>query len=102
MEKKPKISRSKNGGDEKNLLKGFKVETCDNDAGVFLYFSDRGKREDMIHEPKKLTEALDILLTEVKKLHKPDVSGSLPCHHNYIQKDAYWKSCPHCGMIAPL
>jgi hypothetical protein len=34
-----------------------------------------GKRDDMIHEPKKLTEALDILLTEVKKLHKPNVSG---------------------------
>lgn len=27
-----------------------------------------GKREDMIHEPKKLTEALDIVLNEVKKL----------------------------------
>ena len=26
------------------------------------------KREDMIHEPKKLTEALDIVLNEVKKL----------------------------------
>lgn len=26
-----------------------------------------GKREDMIHEPKKLTEALDIVLSEVKK-----------------------------------
>ena len=26
-----------------------------------------GKREDMIHEPKKLTEALDIVLMEVKK-----------------------------------
>ena len=30
------------------------------------------------------------------------VSGSLPCNHNYIQKDTYWKSCTHCGMIAPL
>lgn len=30
------------------------------------------------------------------------VSGSLPCHHNYIQKDTYWKSCTHCGMLAPL
>lgn len=30
------------------------------------------------------------------------VSGSLPCHHNYIQKDTWWKSCTHCGMIAPL
>ena len=27
-----------------------------------------GKREDMIHEPKKLTEALEIVLNEVKKL----------------------------------
>jgi hypothetical protein len=26
-----------------------------------------GKREDMIHEPKKLTEALDMVLAEVKK-----------------------------------
>ncbi len=26
-----------------------------------------GKREDMIHEPKKLTQALDIVLSEVKK-----------------------------------
>jgi len=25
-----------------------------------------GKREEMIHEPKKLTEALDIVLEEVK------------------------------------
>lgn len=27
-----------------------------------------GKRDDMIHEPKKLTEALDMVLSEVKKL----------------------------------
>lgn len=26
-----------------------------------------GKREDMIHEPKKLTEALDIVISEVKE-----------------------------------
>ena len=35
-----------------------------------------GKREDMIHEPKKLTEALDVLLSEVKKFRLGDVSGS--------------------------
>ena len=34
-----------------------------------------GKREDMIHEPKKLTEALDIVLSEVKKLHIHNVVG---------------------------
>lgn len=34
-----------------------------------------GKREDMIHEPKKLTEALDIVLGEVKKLPIHNVSN---------------------------
>lgn len=32
-----------------------------------------GKREDMIHEPKKLTEAIDIVLSEVKKNRLSDV-----------------------------
>ena len=38
-----------------------------------------GKREDMIHEPKKLTQALDIVLNEVKKyekIHKRRISKS--------------------------
>jgi hypothetical protein len=33
-----------------------------------------GKREDMIHEPKKLTQALDIVLSKVKKLPIQNVS----------------------------
>ncbi len=36
-----------------------------------------GKREDMIHEPKKLTEALDIVLSEVKKFCLGTVSISV-------------------------
>ena len=32
-----------------------------------------GKREDMIHEPKKLTEAIDIVLSEIKKNRLSDV-----------------------------
>ena len=36
-----------------------------------------GNREDMIHEPKKLTEALDIVLSEVKKLPIHNVSKSV-------------------------
>ena len=61
-----------------------------------------GKREDMIHEPKKLTEALDIVLSEVKKLLLSDVSGSLPlCKHEFQVKDQYWSSCMHCGKIVP-
>lgn len=35
-------------------------------------------------------------------LQQCNVNGSLPCHHNFIQKDTYWKSCTHCGMLAPL
>lgn len=36
-----------------------------------------GKREDMIHEPKKLTEALDIILNEVKKFRTGAVRNSV-------------------------
>lgn len=32
-----------------------------------------GKREDMIHEPRKLTEALDLVLSEIKK-SRADIS----------------------------
>ena len=43
-----------------------------------------GKIEDMIHEPKKLTEALDIVLSEVKKFRLGAVVGrseQLKCEH---------------------
>ena len=33
-----------------------------------------GKKEDMIYEPKKLTEALDMVLSEVKKFRLGAVS----------------------------
>lgn len=64
----------------------------------------------------RLLEALD-LLTEVELERSgwgstpendasnailPDVSGSLPCDHHFIQKDTYWQSCMHCGMLKPL
>lgn len=35
-----------------------------------------GKREDMIHDPKRLTEALDMVLNDVKKHRLVDISGS--------------------------
>lgn len=31
-----------------------------------------GKKDDMIHEPKKLTEALDLILSEVKRTKSMD------------------------------
>lgn len=37
-----------------------------------------GKREDMIHQPKKLTEALDIVISEVKKYRLGAVVECLP------------------------
>jgi hypothetical protein len=45
-----------------------------------------GKREDMIHLPKKITEAIDIVLSEVKKISLGDVMESLP-------KDNFCKVC---------
>lgn len=42
-----------------------------------------GKREDMIHEPKKLTEALDIVLSEVKKSHLGAVCKCEKPNHRY-------------------
>jgi len=60
-----------------------------------------GKREDMIHEPKKLTEALDIVLCEVKKLLIHGVVKSLPqdnfCQVCNLHTDGikcYSKRCP--------
>ena len=41
-----------------------------------------GKRDDMIHEPKKLTEALDIVLNEVKKFRLGAVIESSPQMNN--------------------
>jgi hypothetical protein len=38
-----------------------------------------GNREDMIHTPKKLTEALDIVLREVKKLLIQNVVNPSTC-----------------------
>ena len=60
-----------------------------------------GKREDMIHEPKKLTEALDIVLCEVKKLLIHGFVKSLPqdnfCQVCNLPTDGikcYSKRCP--------
>jgi hypothetical protein len=30
------------------------------------------------------------------------VIASIPCHHYFVQKDEYWKSCNHCGTLEPL
>ena len=46
-----------------------------------------GKREDMIHEPKKLTEALDIVLSEVKKFRLGAVISSVcTCTNAQLEK----------------
>lgn len=60
-----------------------------------------GKREDMIHEPKKLTEALDIVISEVKKLRIGAVMEPLPqdnfckvCNLPTDGEKCYSKRCP--------
>ncbi len=43
-----------------------------------------GKRDDMIYEPRKLTQALDLVLYEVKKLQQ----------HSIMQGPLLWKPYP--------
>jgi hypothetical protein len=50
----------------------------------------------------KIEELVRVHQSELNSCSTPDVSDSLPCRHNFIQKDTYWKSCTHCGMLAPL
>ena len=52
-----------------------------------------GKREDMIHEPKKLTEALDVVINEVKKFRLDDVMES-DCDHEWLNH-----SFDHFGLL---
>lgn len=51
-----------------------------------------------------LIEANNVIkrLTEVKNVSISDVNSCVLSNHNFIQKDTYWKSCTHCGMLAPL
>jgi len=61
------------------------------------YFKDAKTdfQKGRVFEAEKILKAL--LRTEVVK------NGVTVCeNHNYVQKDPYWKSCHHCGMIAPL
>ena len=43
-----------------------------------------GKREDMIHEPKKLTQALDIVLNEVKKLEARNENYNIDNENSFM------------------
>ena len=55
-----------------------------------------GNREKMIHEPKKLTEVLDIVLCAVKKLHAYcDVCGS----DDIIEAPSMGYNCNSCNPL---
>ena len=51
-----------------------------------------GKRDDMIHEPKKLTEALDMVLSEVRK----PIEKCAGCEES-TGETKLW-CCNHCGL----
>ena len=53
-----------------------------------------GKREDMIHEPKKLTEALDIVISEVKE-HLPKLVECRNCNEK-VEMVSLGQFCPKC------
>lgn len=55
----------------------------------------QGKRDDMIYEPKVLTQALDIVLSEVKKLNQPD-SGDLS--ESIDSSEDNFQCCSQCDL----
>jgi hypothetical protein len=64
-----------------------------------------GKREDMIHEPKKLTEALDIVLSEVKKFRLGAVVGrseQFYCDGQENNKDRCETQCLGCAGMQEI
>jgi hypothetical protein len=65
-----------------------------------------GLPKSLIQRENKPTSELietNLLVEELNQaLRLFAVSGLLSCLHNFIQKDTYWKSCTHCGMLAPL
>jgi hypothetical protein len=60
-----------------------------------------GKKEDMIHEAKKLTEALDMVLCEVKKNFsvsgQSEKSNCVHCHEHILTVKTLKYRCKHCG-----
>lgn len=46
-----------------------------------------------------LQMAIDALESEERWMQ---VAQQNQCTHNFIQKDSFWKSCTHCGMLYPL
>ncbi len=75
-----------------------------------IEMSDKEKFELYMTLPKEnlanmLIESNRMLSILVKPSLVMDVNNNPTCqlkNHNYIQKDEYWKSCTHCGMLAPL
>lgn len=59
-----------------------------------------GKREDMIHEPKKLTEALDVALLELKKTNQTFYCKNRVFVENYHGKHCVFQ-CIECRKGAP-
>ncbi len=74
---------------------------------IEMTHSEKVEMYQMVEKDKlieMLIEANNVInrLTEAKNLGIADACGSLPFYHNFIQKDTYWKSCTHCGLLAPL
>ncbi len=66
--------------------------------GGRVYF-DTGKiTDDWDTMEKRITE----LEAENQLLRQSFGIPPLPCQHNFVQKDSYWRACTHCGMLIPL
>jgi len=58
-----------------------------------------GKRDDMIHDPKKLTEALDLVLSQVKKNLMDGVGETFYCHNKNTSTSECKIQCVDCYCI---
>ena len=58
-----------------------------------------GKRDDMIHDPKKLTEALDLVLIQVKKNLMDGVGETFYCQNKNTSTSKCKIQCVDCYCI---
>lgn len=52
---------------------------------------------EMLNEKATGLSAIEMYRMSVERYKK-----EATCQHYFVQTDAYWKRCNHCGMIAPL
>ena len=64
-------------------------------------FKEVLKNTDTVDQYNAIITAVEAYLSASNN-GKPLVSGSLPCEHVYLLKDADWMACSICGAVSPI